>query len=99
MNNKQYSIEDYNYNFKLLQENIDMAKYKVSIFKNEGIKKRGVEARALLMNIKKICHLMRAKIISDMNAMPKKKRTDTEESLAIASEKRKRTIAAKKKGA
>ena len=95
-NKKLYSLEDYNELFENLQENVNLAKYKVEIFKIDGIKKRGVEARALLMNIKKIAHILRQKISSDKNNMPKENRVFDKEKLAISSEKRRKTLAKKK---
>ena len=95
-NKKIYSLEEYTELFENLQQNVDLAKYKVENFKIDNIKKRGVEARALLMNIKKIAHILRQKISSDTNNMPKMKRNFDKEKMAIASEKRKRTIAEKK---
>ena len=100
MANKQlYELKDYLKLFNLLQENVELAKHKgVDNFKIDGIKKCAVEARALLMNIKKIAHILRQKLSSDYNNMPKEKRNFDKEKMAIASEKRKKTIAEKKKG-
>jgi hypothetical protein len=99
MANKQlYELKDYKQMFMNLQENVDLARHRVDDFKIDGIKKCAVEARALLMNIKKIAHILRQKLSSDYNNMPKEKRNFDKEKMAIASEKRKKTIAEKKKG-
>lgn len=91
-----YTWKEYKTDFDILDDNMDRVKYEVNDFKTKGHKRSAINARAILMNIKKMCHILRGKIMTDIKSMPKRKRNDSEESLAVAKEKRKKTIAEKK---
>lgn len=89
---------NYTIDFQMLDDNYKRLKFEVDTFKIKGRKRSAIDARAILLNIKKLCHTMRQKIYQDMKNMPIIHRNISKETLEKAAIKRKQTNDAKKKG-
>lgn len=80
----------------MLDENIELLKGEMYNFAYKGRKKSGKQARAILSNIKKLCHNLRMEINDDIKALPTPKRNISPEAIERAKAKRRATLAAKK---
>ena len=87
---------DYDIDIDMLDKNFKRLKAEITIFKYQKRKRSGIDARAILLNIKKLCHSMRGKIHEDMVNMPVIKRNIPKEVLEKAKEKRRQTNELKK---
>lgn len=87
---------EYDIDLDMLDKNFKRLKAEITIFKYQKRKRSGIDARAVLLNIKKLCHSMRIKIHEDMLNMPIVKRNVSKEVLEQAKEKRRKTNEMKK---
>jgi len=90
------NYNDYDIDIDMLDKNIKRLKAEITIFKYQKRKRSGIDARAILLNIKKLCHSMRIKIHEDLVNMPVVKRNIPKEIIEQAKEKRRITNEMKK---
>jgi hypothetical protein len=79
-----------------LEENLEVLKGELYLFDAKARKKAAIKARAVCLNIKKIVHCLRFKLMDEIKSRIKIKRTHTPESIEAAKQKRKATIENKK---
>ena len=87
---------DYDIDLGMLDSNVKRLKAEIVLMQYKKQKRGGINARAILLNIKKLCHIMRIKIHEDMVKMPVIKRNVSKETLEQAKEKRRITNELKK---
>jgi hypothetical protein len=88
----------YKLDLAALEENQGILSGEIYVFEAKGRKASGINARAALLNIKKIVTKLRKMLNEDIKNLPKHKRNITPEALQAAKEKRQKTIEAKKNG-
>ena len=80
----------------MLEENLEMLKGELYTFEFKARKKAAINARQILLNIKKLCHNLRLEINDDIKHRHVVKKNITPEAIAIAKEKRRKTNELKK---
>jgi predicted nucleic acid-binding protein len=90
-------MNNYKNDLNQIEENLEITKGEVYKFSNDKQKKAARIARLHLANIKKIAIALRQKIQDDVNKLPRKKKNISPAKIKEANEKRKKTIAMKKK--
>jgi len=86
----------YRLDLTALEENQNILNGEIYVFEAKGRKASGINARAALLNIKKLVTKLRKALNEDIKNLPKHKRNITPEALLAAKEKRQKTIESKK---